>query len=309
MDEGVWEFLGNDREYLGWLETHPDGFVVNTPRGFPPTEMVLHRATCSCVSSRRAGTKPGAFTERVYVKVCSTDLEGLREWVRAHGRPDGTFTSTACPCSPGGSTVPRSSAPAVRPVGERLPEPNAKHVRRRLEALKSDAYFYGFDGTVALVFQQWPDNADFAQVHAKVTILNALYSAGVRTIDTDPVASHILELDTDRRLEAGDLTLVRDMARTPIGDGKIRVYYSFATKYCSWHRPDAYQIYDSYVDWLLWEYRKQFAFQQFQRQQLGVYPDFVRIVDGFRGTFGLEEFSRKDIDKFLWAEGKRRRPW
>jgi hypothetical protein len=89
-------FRNDDAGYLRWLRDHPGGFVVNTMRGVSPSYMVLHRATCPSISEYPSGSEPGAFTERQYSKACGESVEDLSTWVRANGRPDGTFTSVAC---------------------------------------------------------------------------------------------------------------------------------------------------------------------------------------------------------------------
>ncbi|OBB45434.1 hypothetical protein [Mycobacterium sp. 852002-51961_SCH5331710] len=62
------------------------------------------------------------------------------------------------------------------------------------------------------------------------------------------VATHIVELDVDTRLSGDnmDANLVEEIARVTIRD-KVRRNYSFATKYCAFHRPGLYPIYDSLV--------------------------------------------------------------
>jgi hypothetical protein len=94
---GVQEFSGNDKEYQEWVTRHPQGFVVNTAQGISPEYMALHKASCGHVSNFNSH-KPGAFTERDYMKACSTDLDRLREWAKAHGRTDGSFTGK-CQCN------------------------------------------------------------------------------------------------------------------------------------------------------------------------------------------------------------------
>jgi hypothetical protein len=90
-------FIDDDTGYLRWLANHTNGYVINTRRSASPAYMVLHRATCPTISDYAPRNQPGAFTERQYAKVCSEKLEDLRAWLQAHGRPDGTFTSEACP--------------------------------------------------------------------------------------------------------------------------------------------------------------------------------------------------------------------
>ena len=94
-------FIDDEAGYLRWLANHPNGYVVNTLRAVSPDYMVLHRATCPAISEYAGRGKAGGFTERGYAKACADTLDDLRDWVRAHERPDGTFTSEACPrCKP-----------------------------------------------------------------------------------------------------------------------------------------------------------------------------------------------------------------
>jgi hypothetical protein len=85
--------------------------------------------------------------------------------------------------------------------------------------------------------------------------------------------------------------------------GKNRRFYSFATKYCSWHRPERYPIFDSRVLVSLCAYRKQYSFARFIQDDLWDYRKFRAIIEDFRIRFHLEDFSFKDIDKFLYQTG------
>lgn len=107
QSHGAVEFTGDDIAYLEWLDEHPHGFVINTARYRNPRYMVLHRASCGLIKSTE-GVAEGGFTTRNYIKICSTDVDALRAWVRRHGRPDGSFSSTCGTCKPlgkGGDTT------------------------------------------------------------------------------------------------------------------------------------------------------------------------------------------------------------
>lgn len=181
-----------------------------------------------------------------------------------------------------------------------LPTPDATYVAQRLESLLGNERFYGAERAVQLVFEQWPTNTDSDQVLVKVVVLNRLYSTNIYEPYT--VASHITKLGIDDRLATGDATLVADVADVSFRTKK-RFLLSFATKYCSWHQPSKFQIFDSYVEWLLWQYKKQFGFADFRKYELREYPTFLRIIGQFVENFRLERLSLKDIDKFLWIEG------
>ncbi len=178
-----------------------------------------------------------------------------------------------------------------------LPRPTPEYVRSRLPLFRDYA---DADSAIELVFGAWPRNAELSQVLAKVVILNRLYSTSI--YDVHGVARHIVSLDIDTDLCASDLGLVSRIASFIQSDGKSRYNYSFATKYCAWHSPGGYQIYDSRVDAAIWNYKKNFGFAAFRRYDLGDYETFMGIMGRFVEHFGLQEFSRKQLDKFLWIE-------
>lgn len=182
-----------------------------------------------------------------------------------------------------------------------LTEPTLDFVQRRLRELDGDERFYGAERAVGLVFQQWPGNTDFHQVLVKTIVLNQLYTTSIYDVWT--VARHIVSLEIDERLRRGDLSLIRDIGSVQFKE-KARYFLSFATKYCSWHQPEQFQILDSYVDWTLWTYQRQFSFGSFRRYEIRDYSRFVQIVDQFRSHFRLAGIGRKQLDKFLWIEAR-----
>jgi hypothetical protein len=96
-------FAGDDSAYYRWLETHMQGFVLNTRRNLSTDYMVLHSAMCPHISRPIHESTAGGFTERDYIKICADSVETLQDWMRAHGRPDGSFSSECQHCKP---TVP-----------------------------------------------------------------------------------------------------------------------------------------------------------------------------------------------------------
>jgi hypothetical protein len=65
--------------YLRWLSEHPSGYVVNAERNPKPSYLKLHRAWCTQITGN---ARPGAYTERVYIKVCSDSRQELERWAR-----------------------------------------------------------------------------------------------------------------------------------------------------------------------------------------------------------------------------------
>lgn len=88
-------FDRSDSAYFSWLASHPLGYVVNARRNLEPSYLMLHAAQCGLISTAKRAS--GAYTERGYIKVCSTEIDELRHWLRQHGRPDGSF-SKQCSC-------------------------------------------------------------------------------------------------------------------------------------------------------------------------------------------------------------------
>lgn len=157
------------------------------------------------------------------------------------------------------------------------------------------------DRALAKLFGLFPENTRLEDVLLKVVALNDLYRTNI--LATYQVAEHIVHLDIDPLLGAGAEEAVGLVAHVQLG-GKVRNNYSFATKYCAWHKPDDYPIYDSFVDQMLWGYRKQDAFTVFQRQALWDYCEFKRVMARFREHYHLAAFRLRDIEKFLWLAGK-----
>jgi hypothetical protein len=158
------------------------------------------------------------------------------------------------------------------------------------------------ENAIRILFEKFPDNKSYEGVLLKSIVINALYYTQIRAIV--PVAEHILALDVDDDIRHGRPEVVDRIARVTIS-GKERNNYSFATKYCSFHRPDAYPIYDKYVDRLLTEYQKQDDFAQYYRAELKNYGRFKQILDAYRHFYGLNDVSLKHLDNFLWGYGKK----
>lgn len=149
--------------------------------------------------------------------------------------------------------------------------------------------------------EEFPKNNDIIEILLKVGILNSFYSTNI--FKPFSVAENILKLNIDERLSKGDPSLVRDIAKTEIS-GKKKNFYSFATKYCSIHNPKDYPIYDSYIEWILIKYKKQYGFDKFVKKDLRDYHSFIKILKKFQEFFGLQKFTFKQIDQFLWMYAK-----
>jgi hypothetical protein len=155
--------------------------------------------------------------------------------------------------------------------------------------------------TVRTLVDAFPSNQKFTHVHLKVIAISQLYRARVLNIDAEDLAKHIWSIpDLDDMLAAGSpevVNLIHQCKTTR------RKYYSFATKFCSWHNQKAYSLWDYNVDEALWAYRQQDGFAKFKHKELLDYPRLAEIIKEFRAFYGLRRYSLKNIDKFLWGVG------
>ena len=156
---------------------------------------------------------------------------------------------------------------------------------------------------LAQLLMQFPRNEKASHVLLKVIALDRLYSTRIQYVDLVPFAHHIANCSIDEAISQGSpnaVDLIWDCAET-------RKYYSFATKFCSWHNPKAYPMHDHYVDECLWAYNKQNSFYVFHREDMYDYEKFLVIVSAFRDRYNLTTttFSFRDLDKFLWRTGDR----
>lgn len=176
-------------------------------------------------------------------------------------------------------------------------------IKKALIELQSDPRVQLNEVALEKLFRKtYPDNTKKSEIHIKVSALNTLYSTQLRG-RSYPVTNHIYSLDIDDRLRSGDISVVDDIIRTPIGDNKLYRCYSFATKFCSFHNPEAFPIYDSYVDSIIKYLQKKDGFAGDKTLNNRDYQSFVRSIRSFQNFYKLGSYSIKDIDKYLWSLG------
>ena len=161
------------------------------------------------------------------------------------------------------------------------------------------------ENTILRLFSESPENNDINTILVKCATLNSLASTNI--IDVFYVAEHIRTLKIDDRLKQGDIKLVDDIGKKIKVGNTTRSHYSFASKYCSYHQPDKYSIYDRYVALVLTELQKRDSFGDFKRaDDLKNYAGYMKALEDFRNHYGFpeKEFSKKDLDKYLWLLGK-----
>jgi hypothetical protein len=146
----------------------------------------------------------------------------------------------------------------------------------------------------------YPKNNEMDDVLIKVCSLNDFYSTNI--FSPFAISRHIVRLDIDNRLKSNDESLVNEIAKLKIKDKSFN-FYSFASKYCSHHKPEFFPIYDYYVEKMLIHLKKQDSFSSFKKKDLKEYSKYIEILKKFISFYELE-CSLKELDKYLWQAGK-----
>jgi hypothetical protein len=191
-----------------------------------------------------------------------------------------------------------------------LTTPTGELVRAACEEFDRDNTV--IEQALAELFKQYPENGVLPHVLLKVVALNTLYSTQIRLYSEKvpnlmDVARHIQENaeDIDSALAVGLPEIVDRIARVEAAGKEDRYYFSFATKYCSWHKPEFYPIWDSRVDRYLHCLKREPYFAEFfdTGENYWRYSEFRRLITVFRDRYDLGSFSFKQIDKFLYSHG------
>lgn len=162
------------------------------------------------------------------------------------------------------------------------------------------------DEAIKKIFELFPNNTELQDVLIKVTVLNTLY--GTNIYDVFGIAKHIIKIkNLDIKIQNGDISAV-NLIR--VGHGiiikksqKERNFYSFSTKYCSFHNNTSYPIYDNLVDDLIFKINEKLKWINIKKVDMENYEIYKSLIDNFRKNFG-NNMSYKDIDKSLWMIAK-----
>lgn len=167
---------------------------------------------------------------------------------------------------------------------------------------------------------EYPTHENKSAVETKVKLLNLFYSTGIQAVNL--MAEHILSIeDIDGRLLQGDSKLVPQIAKLKVGKGDVRFNYSFATKYCAYHQPKKFPIYDSIValtfaslfeKGLLPKYkysrgksntRNTYSKTEFM-DKLKEYDFYIKVYNHFMEEYDLTSLCYREVDSYIWGAFK-----
>lgn len=188
-------------------------------------------------------------------------------------------------------------------------ESDVKKVLEEYDKDKKYQHYKDEERLITEIFEKYEENTDEKAVLLKVCILDSFYSTNLRTLGNGgiyEVSKHIVELKIDKDLQNKSLELITKIADFKNEKSK-RLIYSFATKYCFFHNRDFYIIYDKFVEQSLIEFNKKDNFYKFTKKDLKKYSEFMDIFREFKRFYGLENFNNRDLDHFLWLNGKKQK--
>lgn len=170
---------------------------------------------------------------------------------------------------------------------------------------------------------------DSRMILVKVTCLNEFYSTRLNSnpakenpsrklaVDIATMAKHIVKLAEEQGLgdliAGGDAKAVDLIRWIPAKDaGAYSDAYSFATKYCSWHNPEAYPIVDGFSKAMVYYlYRRLFGVAlegaRITHSALQDYKLFCELFDELKAWINSrccsihdKTYGVKDCDKLFW---------
>ena len=185
-----------------------------------------------------------------------------------------------------------------------IPDPNSFEIEKSLKEWKTlEKYVLQEKALSKLFIETYPKNIDIDEVLIKVCSLNDFYSTSI--FSTFKVAKHILNLNIDEKLLKNDLLIVNEIAKIKINESKTINYFSFATKYCSHHKPDFYPIFDNYVEQVLAYFNDIHNFYDYRNKNIREYKTYYELIQSFQNYFDLQKYKLKEIDRYLWLIGKK----
>lgn len=157
-------------------------------------------------------------------------------------------------------------------------------------------YFLG-DRRLINFFQYRPENKKAEVVIEKV---NALWDKELRHAEgSNEMAGHIMNLGIDRSLESGDLNIVPEISnlQPEINNGR---YLYFSSRYCAFHCPYVFPIWDLRTATVLRYYLKRNGEKSTPIKILNDYKRYEMVLSQFRHAYDIEFLNYPEMNKFFW---------
>lgn len=158
------------------------------------------------------------------------------------------------------------------------------------------------DDTIRWLVAKYPKNATVNHVLSKAAIINNLYNTHISGNDLIKIASFIVEQHQiiDFLIEQGNIEAVYEIGRT---NKDLKNQFVFASKYCHFHNPEAFPIFDKYSRAaLVCLNNSEHFFKKITENSLLEYKQFYKAINSFISKIATG-YSYKQADEFLWLYG------
>jgi len=141
-------------------------------------------------------------------------------------------------------------------------------------------------------FKLFQRNTDRREVVHKANLVDKLYNCNLK-VDMGKIADHIVSLNIDSDLSAGNIEVVNKISRFP---GKNILV--FASKYCHFHQPYKFPMWDKFAATGLSDLVGK------DHLRARNYNEFKSDIDILNSTSGLG-LTYKNLDEYLWLYGQK----
>lgn len=149
------------------------------------------------------------------------------------------------------------------------------------------------------------ENKDISIITTKVVLINSLYYTFV--LSPLEMAKHIQKIAEKKQLDylisTGDPMAVELISQAKISKRKIR-FLSFASKYCHFHNPSKYSMFDKYVCNLLKKINGKEQTLGINNKNLTKYPVFHAAIVNLKEKVNLKN-DFIEMDRYLWLCGQK----
>ena len=160
------------------------------------------------------------------------------------------------------------------------------------------SHYHDEEDAIQKAIKSFEGQNDILNVLNKCALINTFYSTSIKTKFLSVIANEVASNSKAGKkfresLAKKSISAVQDLTDLITGVTNISSY-SFASKYCSFHNPDVYPIYDSYVSHAITYLNPKINDK--------VYPDFVDEIKKWAKKCKTTDF--KGFDHYLWIRGK-----
>lgn len=195
-------------------------------------------------------------------------------------------------------------------AGENVIFPTNELIQEKNEEWNNVPEYIGPERALNQLFNG-KSNSNHGEVFAKCYFLNFAYGTHLLKKDLYTISNYIVKasrkVQLDKLLDEGDTKAVHMIA---FKSRTSKIYFSFATKFCSFCNPSKYPIYDSFVEEVLWRYKNNDILEPYYHWELSEnrepekrYQKFKSKVDELKEVCNLT-CTYRELDHFLWLKQK-----